>query len=60
MLVFPLGIGNCGGGGGYNITNAGTAAGSYSITVTGTMVVGSYGTDTATSTLNLTVTAAGQ
>jgi subtilase family serine protease len=60
MLVFFLGLGGCGGGGGYNITNAGTAAGSYPVTVTGTMVVGSYGTYTATSTLNLTVTAAGQ
>ncbi|MFZ1941409.1 MAG: Ig-like domain repeat protein [Terracidiphilus sp.] len=61
MLVFFLGLGGCGGsGGGYNITNPGTAAGTYAVTVTGTMVVGSYGTFTTTSTLNLTVTAAGQ
>ena len=61
MLVFFLSLSGCSGGGGkYNITNPGTAAGSYTVTVTGTMVVGSYGTFTTTSNLNLTVAAAGQ
>jgi len=62
MLTFFLGLGGCGGGGGgkYNITNPGTTAGAYPVAVTGTMVVQGYGTYTATATLNLTVTAAGQ
>jgi subtilase family serine protease len=61
MLAFFLGLGGCGGSGGkYNITNPGTAAGTYAVTVTGTMVVEPFGTYTTTSTLNLTVTAAGQ
>ena len=61
MLVFFLGLGGCGGsGGGYNITSQGTPAGTYPVTVTGTMIVGSFGTYTTTTTFNLTVTAAGQ
>jgi subtilase family serine protease len=63
MLVFFLSLGGCGSGGGggkYNITNPGTPAGAYPVTVTGTMIVAGYGTYTTTTTLNLTVTAAGQ
>jgi hypothetical protein len=67
MLAFFLSLGGCGGGGGssggggkYNITSPGTAAGTYPVKVTGTMVVQPYGTFTTTSTFNLTVTAAGQ
>jgi hypothetical protein len=61
ILVFFLGLGGCGGsGGGYNITNQGTPAGTYPVTVTGTMIVGGFGTYTTTTTFNLTVTAAAQ
>jgi subtilase family serine protease len=64
MLVFFLGLGGCGGSGGsgagYNITNQGTPAGTYPVTVTGTMIVEGFGTYTTTTTFNLTVTAAGQ
>jgi subtilase family serine protease len=61
ILVFFLSLGGCGSGGGkYNITNSGTAAGNYAVTVTGTMVVEGFGTYTTTSTFNLTVTGAGQ
>lgn len=64
MLVFILSLGGCGSGGGsggkYNVTNPGTAAGNYAVTVTGTMVVQPFGTFTTTTTFNLTVTAAGQ
>ncbi|MGA2651847.1 MAG: Ig-like domain repeat protein [Terracidiphilus sp.] len=66
MLVFLLSLGGCGSSGGsssggkYNITSPGTAAGTYPVTVTGTMIVQPYGTFTTTSTFNLTVTAAGQ
>jgi hypothetical protein len=62
LLVFFLSLGGCGGGSGgqNNIANGGTAAGTYAVTVTGTMVVQPFGTYTTTTTLNLTVTAAGQ
>jgi hypothetical protein len=61
ILIFFLGLGGCGGsGGGYNITNQGTPAGTYPVTVTGTMIVGGFGTYTTTTTFNLTVTAAAQ
>jgi subtilase family serine protease len=61
ILAVFLGLGGCGGGGGkYNITNPGTAAGTYAVMVTGTMVVQPYGTYTTSATVNLTVTAPGQ
>jgi len=60
ILVLFLGLGGCGGGGGYNITSPGTAAGTYPVTLTGTMAVSPFGTYTTTTTFNLTVTAAGQ
>jgi len=61
MLVFFLSLGGCGGSGGqYNITNQGTAAGTYNVVVTGTMIVQPFGTYTTTATVNLTVSAPGQ
>jgi len=64
MLAFFLSLNACGGGssgsGKYNIANPGTPAGTYPVTVTGTMVVQPYGTYTTTATFNLTVAAAGQ
>jgi subtilase family serine protease len=61
MLVFFLGFGGCGGSsGGYNITNQGTPAGTYPVTITGTMAVEPFGTYTTTTTFNLTVTSVGQ
>lgn len=62
MLVFFVGLGGCGssGGGKYNISSPGTAAGTYAVTVTGTMNDGGFGTFTTSTMFNLTVTAAGQ
>ncbi len=58
LLVFFLGLNGCGGA--YNISSPGTPAGTYAVTVTGTMIDGGFGTFTETATFNLTVTAAGQ
>ena len=55
LLVFCLGLGGCGGK--YNISNPGTTAGTYTVTITGTMVDGPCGTFTKTKKWNLTVTA---
>jgi hypothetical protein len=61
LLVFFLSLGGCGGGGGqYNISSQGTPAGTYPITITGTMNVQPFGTYMTTSTFNLTVNAPGQ
>ncbi len=64
LLGFFLGLNGCGSGGGsggqYNISSPGTPAGTYPVTVTGTMNDGGFGTFTTTGTFNLTVTAAGQ
>ncbi len=61
MLAFFLGLGGCTGGSGgqYNISSPGTAAGTYDVTITGTMDVEPFGTYTTSTTLNLTVTATG-
>lgn len=59
LLAFFLGLGGCGGGA-YNVTSPGTAAGSYPVKVTGTMNDGGFGTFTTSATFNLTVTSAGQ
>lgn len=57
LLAFALG--GCGSGGHYNITNPGTPAGAYPVTVTGTMTLPS-GAYTTTATFTVTVTAPGQ
>ncbi|MGO8757488.1 MAG: Ig-like domain repeat protein [Terracidiphilus sp.] len=61
LLVFFLGLGGCGGSGGqYNISSPGTPAGAYTVTVTGTMNDGGFGTFTTSGTFNLTVATPGQ
>ena len=60
LLVFFAGLGGCGSGGKYNITNPGTAAGTYAVTITGTMAVQPFGTYTTTTKVNLTVTGPGK
>ena len=64
LLAFFLGLNGCGSGSGsggqYNISSPGTPAGTYPVTITGTMNDGGFGTFTTSGTFNLTVTAAGQ
>lgn len=61
LLAFALALGACNGGSGgqYNITNPGTPAGTYPVTVTGTITL-PWATYTTTADFNLTVTAPGQ